>query len=161
MQSILQGGSKRDEIIWRRWVLVQRTTKNPLPENNATPRRRPLGPLHQVPHTFGGGQGGADSSGRWLEEFTKWRKDAQRWNISWETTFSCLHELPNFAILKVPKMAFPVPEMKIRDHFYRPNYPPKPRKNHLGNAILYIESGFSAISLFWHIFVPFSECKNA
>ena len=62
-----------------------------------------------------------------------------------------------FAILGVPKMAFPVYETKIRDHFYRP----KPRKNHLRNAFLYIETGVLAILLILHIFVPFLECKNA
>ena len=70
-------------------------------------------------------------------------------------------KLPNFAILKVPKMAFLVPEMKIRDHFYRPNYPPKPKKNHLGNAFSPLESGFLAILFILHILVPFLECKKA
>ena len=37
-------------------------------------------------------------------------------------------KLPKFAILGLPKMAFPVSETKIRDHFYKPHYPPKPRK---------------------------------
>ena len=68
---------------------------------------------------------------------------------------------PNFAILRVPKMAFLVPETKIRDHFYRPNYPPKPRKNHLGNAFWPLESGFLAILIILHIFAPFLEYKKA
>ena len=66
-----------------------------------------------------------------------------------------------FAILGVSKMVFPVPETKIRDHFYRPNTPPKPRKNHIGNTFLPLESGFSAILFILHIFVSFLECKNA
>ena len=63
--------------------------------------------------------------------------------------------------MRTKKMAFPVPETKIRDHFYRPNYPPKHRKYHLRNAILYIESVHLAILIILHIFVPFLECKNA
>ena len=58
-------------------------------------------------------------------------------------------------------MAFLVPEMKIRDHFYKPNYPPKPRKIHLGNAFSPLESGFLAILFILHILVPFLECKKA
>ena len=50
-----------------------------------------------------------------------------------------------YATLRVPEMALPVPEMKIRDHFYRPNTPPKPGKNHIRNAFLPLESGFLAI----------------
>ena len=57
-------------------------------------------------------------------------------------------------------MAFPVPKTKIRDHFYRPNYPPKPRKNHLGKAFLPLESGFLAILFILHILVAFLECKK-
>ena len=48
----------------------------------------------------------------------------------------------NYAILGVPKMTLPVPETKIRDHFYRPNTPPKPKKNHFGNAFSPFESVF-------------------
>ena len=40
---------------------------------------------------------------------------------------------PEISILGVSEMALPVPEMKNGDHFYRPNYPPKPKKNHLWN----------------------------
>ena len=66
-----------------------------------------------------------------------------------------------FAILEVPKMAFPVPETKIRGHFYRPKDPPNCRKNHLRNAFLYICSEFWAILLILLIFGPFLECKSA
>ena len=52
-----------------------------------------------------------------------------------------------YAILRVPEMALPVPETKIRPHFYRLNTPPKPRKNHIENAFLPLESGFLAILL--------------
>ena len=38
-----------------------------------------------------------------------------------------------FADFGIPKRALPVLETKIWDHFYRPNYPPNPRKNHIGN----------------------------
>ena len=58
-------------------------------------------------------------------------------------------------------MALPVTETKIRDHFYRPNTPPKPRKNHIGNTFLPLESGFLAILFILHILVPFLECKKA
>ena len=58
-------------------------------------------------------------------------------------------------------MALLVLETKIRDHFYRPNTPPKPKKNHIGNTFLPLESGFSAILFILHIFVSFLECKNA
>ena len=64
------------------------------------------------------------------------------------------------AILGEPKMAFPMPETKNGDQFYRPNYPPKHRKNHLRNVFLYIGSGFLAILLILHIFGPFLECKT-
>ena len=58
-------------------------------------------------------------------------------------------------------MAFPVPETKIRDHFYKPNYPPKPRENHLGSGFWPLKSGFLAILIILHIFVPFLEFKKA
>jgi len=67
----------------------------------------------------------------------------------------------NYAILGVPKVALPVPETKIQDHFYRPNTPPKPRKNHIGNTFSQLESGFLAILFILHILVPFLECKKA
>ena len=38
-----------------------------------------------------------------------------------------------YVILGVLEMALPVPETKIWDHFYRPNTPPKPRKNTSGS----------------------------
>ena len=61
----------------------------------------------------------------------------------------------NFAIWGVPKMVLPVPETKIRDHFYRPNTPPKPRKKHLGIAFLSLESVFLAILFILHILSRF------
>ena len=66
-----------------------------------------------------------------------------------------------FAIWGGPKMALPVPETKIRDHFYRPNTPFKPRKNHFRNAFSPLESGLLAILFIWHILVLFLECKKA
>ena len=53
-----------------------------------------------------------------------------------------------FAIWGVPQMAFPVSERKIRDHFYRPNYPPKPRKNYLRNTFCLHQKCF----FFWAFF---------
>ena len=50
---------------------------------------------------------------------------------------------------------------KNGDHFYRPNTPPKPKKNHIGNTFLPLESGFLAILFILHILVPFLECKKA
>ena len=60
-----------------------------------------------------------------------------------------------FAIWGVPKMVLPVPETKIRDHFYRPNTPPKPGKNHLRIAFLSLESVFLAILFILHILSRF------
>ena len=64
------------------------------------------------------------------------------------------------AIWGVPKMALPMPETKIRDHFYKPNTPPKPSKNVIGNAFRPLESGILAISHILHILASFLECKN-
>ena len=64
-------------------------------------------------------------------------------------------EKRNFAIWGVPKMVLPVPETKIRDHFYRPNTPPKRRKNHFGNAFSPLESVFLAILFILHILSRF------
>ena len=49
------------------------------------------------------------------------------------------------AISGVPKMALLMPETENGDHFYKPNYPPKPRKNHLCNISWLLESGILAI----------------
>ena len=68
---------------------------------------------------------------------------------------------PIFAISGVPNMALPVPETKIRDHFYRPNTPRKPRKNHIGNTFSQLKSGFLAILFILDILVTFLECKKA
>ena len=57
-------------------------------------------------------------------------------------------------------MALSVAETKIQDHFYKPNNPPKPRKNVIGNAFRPFESGILAISHILHIFASFLECKN-
>ena len=65
-----------------------------------------------------------------------------------------------FAILGVQKMVLPVPETKIRDHFYRPNTPPKPRKKHLRIAFLSLESVFLAISFILLIFPCFYSVKT-
>ena len=46
--------------------------------------------------------------------------------------------------------------------YYRPNYPPKPWKNHLGNTFSPLESVFLVILYsFLHILVPFLECEKA
>ena len=57
-------------------------------------------------------------------------------------------------------MAFPVPETKIWDHFYKPNYSPKPRKNHFGNAFSPLESVFLAILFILHILSHFQSVKR-
>ena len=64
------------------------------------------------------------------------------------------------AILGEPKMALPMPKTKNGDHFYRPNYPPKPRKNHLCNTFWPLESGILAILHILHILASFLECKR-
>ena len=69
---------------------------------------------------------------------------------------NCIKCIKN-TILGVPEMALLVPETKIRDHFYRPNTPPKPQKNHIGNAFLPLESGILAILFIQHVFVSPSE----
>ena len=50
--------------------------------------------------------------------------------VAFRSSYIFLHHA-FLAILGVPKMALVVPETKNGDHFYRPNYPPKPRKNHI------------------------------
>ena len=57
-------------------------------------------------------------------------------------------------------MALPMPETKNGDHFYRPNYPPKPRKNQLWNTFWPPKSGILAILHILHILASFLECKN-
>ena len=92
--------------------------------------------------------------------------------LSW-VFFCCLFYVQNWPnkfekswlklaqILGVPKMTNPLLETKIRDHFYRPNTPPKPRKNHIGSKFPPLESVFLAILFILHISVSFLECKKA
>ena len=72
----------------------------------------------------------------------------------------CASEMHVLAIWGVPKMALPMPETKIRDHFYKPNTPPKPSKNVIGNAFRPLESGILAISNILHILASFLELKT-
>ena len=65
----------------------------------------------------------------------------------------------NFDDLGVSQMALLMPETKNGDHFYSPNYPPKPRKNHLCNTFWPLESGILAILHILHIFGSFLEGK--
>ena len=65
-----------------------------------------------------------------------------------------------FAIQGVPKMALPVPELKIRDHFYKANTPPKRRTNHFRIAFLSLESVLLAISFILHILSRFQSVKT-
>ena len=51
-------------------------------------------------------------------------------------------------------MVLPVPETKIREHFYRSNTPPKPEKNHIGNTFLPLESGFFGHFIYFAYFGP-------
>ena len=53
-----------------------------------------------------------------------------------------------------------MPETKNGDHFYRPNYPPKPWKNYIGNAFWPLESGVLAILHILNILGSFLEGKT-
>jgi hypothetical protein len=77
-----------------------------------------------------------------------------------ELPFSVHPKRPEINVLGVSKMALPVPEIENGDHFYRPNYPPKPRKNHLCNKFWPLESGILAILHILHILASFLECKS-